>query len=604
MKFTSIKIFFSHHRYAIGMAIIVACIAGLPQVVVRHKLGTADRGIPYLVNDSEGEYLGRIHEILDGHSSVSSPALYEYKNSIATIPPTGEFIFYALPVKLTGLSLNTIVFLSKLLYPAFLFFLAYLFISSLLNRSDTEAKLSAIVGGLLVAIGYDLDGYRNIFSTIIHGSTDASGLLWNRLVNPITGGILLFAFFLLLSRVVSGKSGWSGVVISGLILSVMSGYIFSFALALTVPVLMGFYFVGRKNWPMVKRVYLPVVIALGANAFYFLYTFWTRAAGVSFSDPRKSGMLFTHEPLLNLISLAALSVVIICFVVFFRKDTTGELEKRWWFFSLATVIACEFVYNQQIITGVVVWPQHFTQYTKILVMAIMVVFLHNIFRSRVKNMWRATMAVLFITVALFGWRGFEAAAQNTLPKYTDLQSFSGVFEYLNANAPKDCVVYVSSDYRNVINRFIPALTRCNVYHSYYIYSGVPVERIMHNFLVDLRLRDIKPKDIEKYFEGNRWWIQAYFFRDWNDMFCCRDTWLGKIGDKSEIDQWYLSVEKDVEQRYAEYLKGDLYTELTKYRLDYFVVDTEKQPQVNDKRYPFLSFKGQFGHFAVYAVVKP
>jgi hypothetical protein len=296
-------------------------------------------------------------------------------------------------------------------------------------------------------------------------------------------------------------------------------------------------------------------------------------------------MFFTREPLINLISLASLIGVVLCFVIFFRKDIAGEREKRWWFFSLATVIASEFVYNQQLITGRTVWPQHFVQYTTLLSMAIMAVFLHNIIRPRAKNLWCVAVALLLVISALFGWRTL-GAVQNTMPKYTELQSFSGVFDYLNANAPKDCVVYVSSDYGNEINRFIAGFTSCNVYYSYYIYNGVPAERIMHNYLVNLRLRGIKLQDLKEHFYENPFFTTSYFFRDWNDMLCnnmsgCGDKWLRKIADKKEIDQWFASVEKDVEQKY-----------------------TEQQPQVNEKHFPFLSLRGKFGRFAVYAVVKP
>jgi len=607
MKLNSLKHFLSEYWLAIVVAIAVSLVAGLPQIIVRNTLGSADQGIPFLVNDSEGEYLGRVHEILDGHWSVSSPVLYEYKDSVSLIPPTGEFIFYALPVMLTRLPLNTIVFLSKFIYPALLFLFVYLFIFSLLNKKDIGAKFMAMTGGLLVTVGYDLDNYRGILSTIIHGSTDTSGLLWNRLVNPITGGILLFAFLWLFSRIVKQKSNWPTIIVSGLILSVMSGYIFSFVLSLTIAVLMGLYFIWKRDWRMTWRTYIPVVIAIVINGIYLLNILLAMTGGIALSDPRKSGMFFTHVPLINLVSLAALVVVVLCFILFFKKDTASELEKRWWFLSLAIVIACELVFNQQIITGITIWPQHFTQYTKILVMAIVVVFLHNIIRSWSKNLWRAITVILFIIIVLFGWRGFQAAAQNTLPKYTELQSFAGVFDYLNTYASKDCVVYVSPACPSEINRFIPALTSCNDYHSFYIYSGVPDDRVMYNYLINLKLRGIKLTGVKNHFfsEDNIYFVtKSYFFRDWNDIFCCRDAWLTKIGNKKEIDQWYISLEKDIEKKYTEFLKGDLYTQLTKYRVDYFVVDTQQQPQVNSKNFSFLSLKGQFNQFAIYSVIKP
>lgn len=600
----ALKRFLSYHRYAIFFAIIVAIFAGAPQIIARNALGPADHGIPYLVNDAEGEYLGRVHEILDGHLNASSPILYEYKNSVALIPPTGELFFYALPVKITGLSLPTIVFMSKFIFPAIIFFFAYLFILSLLNKNDKGAQLSAIAGALLIVIGYNAADYRSFIPYVLHGSMDSTGLLWNRLVNPTTGAMLLFAFIWLISRIVSDGDRWLTVIFSSLILSIMSGYIFSFALGLTIPVFVSLYFIWRKKWPIVLRLYIPVMTALLVNGYYFVHALLTAGSGVFLSDARKSGMFLTHEPLINLISLAGLIGATLCFGLFYRKDTANEEQKRWWFFLLVIAFACEFVYNQQIITGRTIWPQHFVRYTTTLSMAIMVVFLHNILRPRWKNLWHVTVVILFSISALFGWRAIEAV-QYSIPQYADLQSFSGVFDYLNINVEKDCVVYVSSDYANEINRFIGGFTGCNVYSSFnMMYSGVPDERVMHNYLVDLRLRGIKLKDLDKYLKENSFWLRGQFFRDWNDLYCCGDPWLKKIGDQKEMDQHLVDVGKDVKQKYTEFLKGDLYSELSRYRLDYFVVDTEKQPKVNEKNFPFLSFRGKFDRFAVYVFVKP
>ncbi len=595
--------FLSYHRYAIFMALIAGCIAGLPQVIAREALGSADLGIPYLVHDSEGEYLSRINEILDGHPSVSSPVLYEYKNSIALMPPSGELLFYVLPMKLTGLSLSAIIFLSRFFYPAFLFFLVYLLIFSLLNRRDAGAKISAIAGSFLIVIGYNLVDYRGFISYLIRGGNWQETLVWDRLVNPITGAILLFAFLWLFLRAVNKKDRYLSLVISALILAVMSGYIFSLALGLTISVLVGVYFAWRRNWPLFVRALIPAVTMLVFNAAYFSSVFLAMGGGFLASDPRKSGMFLTHVPTLNMISIITLAAVLLFLAVYFRQDKAGEEEKRWWWFSLATVLASVIVYSQQIITGRTVSPQHFVQFTTPLNIAVAVVFLHNIMRFRVKILWWVMISLIFIISAISGWR-LLSAVPSVIPQYADLQSFAGVINYLNANAPPDCVVYVSSDYGNEINRFIPGLTSCNVYHSFYIYNGVPADRVMHNFLVNLRLRGIAPAAVDKHLDANRFWAQAYFFRDWNDMFCCRDKWLAKIGNKKEIDQWFVSVKKDIERQYVEDLSQDLYDELIRYRLDYFVVDVTKQPQINKKNFPFLAFRGLFGRFAVYAMIKP
>lgn len=592
------------HRYAIFAAIVVVCLAGLPQIIVRDAIGQDNRGIPFLVNDSEGEYLSRIREVLDGYVGVASPTLFEYKDSFTLIPPTAELFFYALPVKLTGISLSTFIFLSKFLFPGILFFFSYLFISSLLTRDDQEARIAAIAGALLVTIGYDVVNYRELFSTLVHGSGNASGFIWTRLVNPISGGMLLFAYLWMLSRITQEKSGaWIPGFASGAVV-LMVGYAFSFSLAVFITILVGLYFVWRKNWKLIKNIVSPIIFSGLIILGVALASFYLRGDGVFVSDPRRAGLFFTHEPLINMVALVTFLGAVFCYIFFFKKETGDEIQKRWWFFSFAVIGASGLIYNQQVITGLAVWPQHYAHYTKVLCLAISVVFLHNLVRFRAQKLWRAILIGLLAISLLLGWRVFEAVSRNAIEKHRELQTFSGVFEYLNANAPKDCVVYVLPAYPSEINRFIPGFTQCNVYHTFYIYSGIPSARVMHNYLLSLRLHDIKSSQIREHVLGeeNIYFVtKSYFFRDWNDIFCCRDAWLKKIGDKAEIDRWYNSLEADIELRYSAFLKEDIYAALTRYRIDYFVVEIGNGPQVNESRYPFLSLRGVFGNFAVYAV---
>ena len=210
-----------------------------------------------------------------------------------------------------------------------------------------------------------------------------------------------------------------------------------------------------------------------------------------------------------------------------------------------------------------------------------------------------------IFTQVFAWRGFEDSIIFTIPKYTELQSIAGVMEYLNQNAPKDCVVYASRE-ADQINRFVGAFTSCNIYSSFSLFVyGVPDDRIMHNFLVDLRLRGIKPKDLKKYLDENAPLIRSQFFIDWNELFCCEEQpWFKEFINMKEIDQHLVDVKKNIEKKYAVFLRGDFYSELTRYRLDYFIVDTEKEPQINEKNFPFLSFKYKSGKFVIYSVIKP
>ncbi|MFA6459147.1 MAG: hypothetical protein WCV79_01990 [Candidatus Paceibacterota bacterium] len=588
------------HRVAIVIALSVALVYGAPQIISIYGLGSDYRGFPHLVNDSEGEYMGRIQEIFDGHYSVASSVFHEYKDSTALIPPTGEFVFYALPSMLTGLSLNAVIFLSRFVLPALVFVFIYLLIYSI---SERRSVITAIAGALLITVGASVINYNDFLSYLIHGE-DEPALLWlSRLVNPVTGMVMLSALLLILWKAFEGRtSKW--ITACGIaVLSLMSGYVFSFALGLTISSLLALYFVWKKEW--VRALYLAAIplFAIIINGIYFYGALGTIGGSSGTSDPLRSGMFYTHMPTVNIVSTLVFVIVAVCYFYFISKDKTEENGKQglvWWYLW-AIVLSCLIVYCQQIITGIAVWPQHFAQYTVPLGMLVMIILLENVLRPRWRWLWVAGITgMLFVSITI-GVRSVLTAS-GTMIAHRDQQTFVPVFDWLNNNAGKDCTVYVSSEYGNEINRFVAAFTHCDVYHSYYNYNGVPMERIMHNYLVNLRLRGVTDKDLENHIDESEFWMRAYFFRDWGDMFCCADPWLQKIKNQEEVDGYFDRVKEEIKTSYKEFLKGNIYEHITKYRVDYFVVDTEKQPNVNSKIFNFLKEEARFGRFVIYSVI--
>jgi hypothetical protein len=590
------------HKYALITMTVVALIYGMPQVIARYSLPNTYAGIPYLVNDSEGEYVSRIREILDGHYTVSSPAFYEYKNSVSLIPPTSEFFFYVLPKIVTGLSLNSIIFLSRFVLPALVFIFVYSLLLSISLRSR-YAHITAIAGGLFVILGAGIADYHSFFSYLIHGGRETYFLWQSRLVNPVTGTLTLFVILNLMWWIMKKQTSWFVSIGAGVVLAIMSGYVFSFALALTIAILLTLFFIWKKDWQKVLKMASIPILALAFNALYIVKALRTLSHSTNTSDPLRSGMFLTHVPTLNIISVAVLLVVTALFTFLYVKSHRIEKEdETWWVFVFAISLSCVIAYIQQIVTGITVWPQHFSQYTVILALVVFIILLQNFIGPRWHKLRIVGITFFIIISSVFALR-MLLSIPSTILQFADQQSFAPVFEWLNNNAEKDCVVYVSSDYGNEINRFIPAFTSCNVYHSFYNYNGVPPERIMDNFIVNLRLRGIKTAEISRHWDENWFWVHAYFFRDWGDMFCCSDRWLVKIKNPEEIAGYFDSVEKDVEEKYSQSLKTDLKTELAKYKIDYFVVDTEKQPQVNEKNFTFLKPEKRYGRFMIYSFNK-
>ena len=179
------------HHAAIAAAFLVGVIYITPHLIFQWSLGDAYRGIPMMQTANEDEYLARIQEILDGHPSLGSPVFYEYKNEPPLAPPVGEF-FYAFPAMLMSISPVAVLTASRFLLPAILFILVYFLIYKMTTLSVSPpwkegeekspspslkggggnilvAKITAITGGILVTLGYDLVDYRTVLG-LLRGS--------------------------------------------------------------------------------------------------------------------------------------------------------------------------------------------------------------------------------------------------------------------------------------------------------------------------------------------------------------------------------------------------------------------------------------------------
>ena len=99
-------------------AAAVGMVSTAPYYLAERSLGANYQGMPMLAQDSEGEYLARVHELTEGHYSLGSPVFYEYKQWPALVPPVGEWV-YAAPT-IFGMSVASVDMLYKFLLPIFI----------------------------------------------------------------------------------------------------------------------------------------------------------------------------------------------------------------------------------------------------------------------------------------------------------------------------------------------------------------------------------------------------------------------------------------------------------------------------------------------------
>ena len=578
------KAFFRLHLLSFLFAALVGLLIWSPTYFATRSLGGEYQGVPFLYQDNEDTYLARIHEIIDGHSTVSSPMLADYKDSTAPVLPFGEYI-YAIMV-FAGLPIQFVVIFSKFFLPAILFLLIYFFVFSLLSdgTETKDARISALSCGALILLGYDIVDMGRVLGVFSGSSASVYLSPWSRLVNPVTGAIFLFAYLISLWKILEGRNRF--FVVAGFLLAGMSGYIFSFGLALIVAFLVVLLCLIQKKYTEALACVGNVFLGIVLNFSYWYRVLGLSATGAGLTESLRNGLFFTHEPLLNKVLLITFFLFVLA-SFFLVKDKKTILEKKEnlpLVFSFLLLLAGFIVLNQQIVTGKTVWPQHFVQYTIPFSFISIFVLAHFFLRSRFRSLWICFVTLVSGIAVLFTFCSI-GTYRNVQRDFLDTQRYAPLLRYLNERAQPDCAVLVKEKVERIA-RLIPALTSCNVYMTSYNFIGIPLERIEKNYLIYLRLNDVQASSIESYLKDIRTEMRIALFRDWKDMFRhTNNSWLIRISDREAIDAFFEVRAKEIANKYRDFVKKDFYTELAKNKIDYLVYDSKNGEMVS---YPFLS----------------
>ncbi|MBI2627861.1 MAG: hypothetical protein HYW71_00285 [Candidatus Niyogibacteria bacterium] len=565
-----IKDYFKNHYLAIFFAVLVGFIYLAPNLFFVLSLGGDYQGIPIMRTANEDYYLARIQEILDGHFLVASHGFYEYKDQLPTAPPVGEF-FYALPALLFGVSPANVLMASRFILPFILFLLVYFLMRKLTGDAEIFSnKINAVAGALFVTLGYDLADFRGIFKFLSGGDFIGSNfLMWARPVNPILGAIFLFSFLILIWKIIE-QSGRRAINIFGasIFLALMIGsYFFSWGIALSVTAMLILIYFLRKEYKAAKNLIFVLLSAFVFSAPYW-YLMWRSSQSPWYEESLlRSGMFYTHYPLLNKIMLAVLAVYIL--MLFFeswkcKKSNMVFQFKNWHIFCLAFILGSLWVYSQQIVTGRTVWPYHFPQYTIPLAMIVLITLFYNILKKESAYLWRAGIFIIVFFSLAIGIYTQAYVYQKFFYEYAARQSYVEIFNWLNSRK-KDCVVLVRQNGREAskIEGLIPAFTHCNVYASSWIYTLMPSDRPQFNYMVILRLNGITGEEIDRYMAEHKGQENGYLFSNWKGLYGVKD-----FPDFS--DSLLAEQSKQFSENYKAFMKKDFRAELERYKIDYIL----------------------------------
>jgi len=443
------------------LATLVGMIYVLPHVLFIADLGIDYQGIILMGTDAEESYAARVHEIYDGHYTVSNAFLYEHKNGPYLQPPLPELLM-GLVGKLGGLSVGELFIVADFVLPAVMFLLAYGFTLLL-----TGSRLASVLGASLLVLGHHLFHFwlpASLQFVLTGIQRPATPLIFSRPVHPQLSLPFFFGCLVFLYRAVRDEE-WRDVVLAGVLLGVQF---------YTYPYCWTFLYVGgsilftfallRKEYRLCQR--LAVVGGIGAVVSL---PYWINSAAAVHSPAyadylRRSGMIASRALTIS----KQLLVSIPLFALLHRPR-----DWRYWFL-LSLLIGGFVVLNQNVITGRQIQPGHWHWYTnKPTIIITLAVLLHNFFSGKGLGAylrhwlrpWMGALALGLVVAFLAGEALFvQVSALNAQrERYVGYQSLAGAFAWLNANSTPDSVVLAAEPTATLLAGY----THNNVYISCY-----------------------------------------------------------------------------------------------------------------------------------------
>lgn len=542
----------ARHHLAFVFAVVVGFIASAPYVLAPLVLGEAYRGVQVQLVDNEDTYRAEIAQLVQGRSFASPYLQDPVASSDAPLPSVNQW-FYAIPAMFFGLS--AVLLASKFILPALLFGLVYVFVNLMLSRSGEGKQLVALSAALAVTLGYALVDISHV-KAIVQGGDALTPLIWTRPVNPIIGGLEVFGALILLIATVERHFRYAFVGL-GILLALTVGYFFSYAFVLAVTGVLFLIMMVRKEYRVARDLVAAVILAFVLDAQYWYVTLTAVSGEEGRALALRNGMTFTHEPVLNLV-LAATTISVLCLYVFARWKRLNTATASAWIYILASLAGSWLVFNQQIITGREIWYPHFVQYTIPVCFVSLFVTFYLAVRPVAPRLWKVTIVCVCAAILLYGVRTMQSF-EPRLTEFATVQADAEVFSILNTD-PSGCVAYVLTP-DSTLERLVPAYTHCSVYSTSFVFYGVPSERILHNYLLYLRLSGVHPSNARKYLLAHPEEIRLYFSPDWQELFA------------TDSSAWLLSEVDRLEGLYHVFARKDLKQQLQQYQMDYLITET-------------------------------
>lgn len=540
------------HYSVLILALAVGALTVLPQVLAIKQVPNF-QGIYKTVNNDELYYLARAKEVIDGHSAIANPYLYEHKNEPPVQIGLPEYVL-ARPLAILNIDLHHGFLFYDFLLPALGVILSYGIVYFLTKR----VLLSFFTAAFL---------HLNLFLYI-----------FNRSPSPQFNFLFWLSLFFLWLRFIEVPSLTRAVLVGlnfGLLFYIYPYYWTFYVVFFAVYIFLNYVYkqpIPYKQYLIIFGITLLVAIPYFINLGH--------SVSLPYYDETLSriGLITSHFPSGRKIVMWGSLLLVLILLARYKKVVS--LNPRLLLFISGTVAAMVTV-NHHLITGKnLQFSSHYWQLS---------VFVFVFATAYLLSQWLAlpkpykqkiilfTILALVIFVRPLKYFSYVAAGGlRYTPAEINQQRYAPVFEWLRRNTKPDEVVFAN----NAMSVLIPIYTANNVFFQslaglHFVSNGEVQERFVLNNFWDT---------------FNPTYAVANRFNIWGAYY---PTLYDHNQSKNKIRSWFGLAEKEYVKyppeaidsflRLAEKVQSqDFATQLKKYRVNYFVEDKKNDRWPIDK----------------------
>jgi hypothetical protein len=566
------------------LALLVGIIYAGPYVYP--ALSTEYRGI-FMADSGDADfYLSAINKSYESDGLVGDPFMYEYRDA------RNPFQFFAIEFVVgrlgaaLGLPIDTLATAISFVFPALLSLLLYAFALRL-----SGSRLTALVVATAMLLGNELvrfDSIANTINTFHFDGMYREFLTYSRFINPQASALLFFGELFVLHRLSITKS-WRLALISGAALGVLAyiyPYFWMFAFVLLGVVFL--YSLLARQWRLTH-----LALAAGATAGVVMLPFLVAILPILLhgGETALTQAIPTHRIIVEKMILLPLFMYAALWLWGWKGK--GRSAQWAWMFStkyifvLLLLVSGLIVSNHQIITGKLLFQQHFHFFTNIPLFVLSMSLLYMELLQLLPRRWRIIGA--FAAAVVLIWYALGVQVSSYRGHYEESQRYQAlapIFDYLRNDASPSVIL---TDYY--------LSTRLTMYTQDYTYTGgydatfaIPKEQLVHDYFVMLALRGVKASEIKEYLYQNRDEVGGILFIGtyWRDL-------CGSYGCFPD------SVLEDLVPQYQAFAKQPLLQSIRTHKLDYLLWDSKMDPAWRLRELVVEKPILESGDFKLYAV---